>query len=250
MLDLARRGDISLRELRLRLQKLTGTDLAARKDDIKRMAEISMLTLAQDSWHASPPGNSCCIDMLSQDSDSVDRGRELFLSLSDISDETCRLMAAVQCGVWEPFPDRTLGGTSVVIETLGLKDCGRVHFLSVGDDRDCGASAMFTSARNSVVDEPLVGGMEAFRVQALLASLAFSKTSRAQPSCFSVGPAEHMGEITAELVQDGLVVLEHSDGTTVHDSAALNDDFPKNCELPVAAQLRVSFNGEFVVGVG
>ena len=79
MLDLARRGDISLRELRLRLQKLTGTDLAARKDDIKLMAEISMLTLAQDSWwHASPPGNSCCIDMLSQDSDSVDRGRELF----------------------------------------------------------------------------------------------------------------------------------------------------------------------------
>ena len=97
MLDLPGRGDISLRELRLRVHRLTGTDLAAGKDDIKRMAEISVLTLAQDSWHASAPGNSCCIDMLSQDSDSVDRRRELILSLSDISDETCRLSAAV----WE-----------------------------------------------------------------------------------------------------------------------------------------------------
>ena len=59
-----------------------------------------------------------------------------------------------------------------------------------------------------------------------------------------------MGEITAELVKDGLVVLEHTDGTTVHDSAALNDDFRKNCLLPVAAQLKVSFTGGFVVAVG
>ena len=36
-----------------------------------------------------------------------------------------------------------------------------------------------------------------------------------------------MGEITAELVKDALVVLEHTDWTTVHDSAALNHDFRK-----------------------
>ena len=39
-MDFARQGDLSLHELRLRLQKLTGLDLTVRKADIKRMAEI------------------------------------------------------------------------------------------------------------------------------------------------------------------------------------------------------------------
>ena len=51
-----------------------------------------------------------------------------------------------------------------------------------------------------------------YECTALPAFLAFSK---------------HMGEITAELVKDALVVLEHTDWTTVHDSAALNHDFRK-----------------------
>ena len=45
-------------------------------------------------------------------------------------------------------------------------------------------------------------------------------------------------------------MLEHTGGTTMYDGATLNDDSRKYCELPIAAQFRVSFHGEFVVSVG
>ena len=70
--------------------------------------------------------------MLSQDLVSVDRGL--------ISDKTCRLVAAVQCGVWEPLPDRTYFWWDISCHRdFGREDRGRELFLSLGDGRDCGA---------------------------------------------------------------------------------------------------------------
>ena len=209
---LAGQGGISLRELRLRWQQLTGVDLSARKDDIKRMAEISVLTLAQGVRHASPHGNACCPDLVSQHLDAGGRGRELFRSVGDITDEACGLFTAVQVAVGEPLPEGTCGWTDVTIGTLGLRDRGCELSLSLRDASAYGAT--FTCAWNNIVDEVLRSGMEVVGdITPLMVELPASVAPN-KVSMTSDGPNMQMGvlmgEHTVEFVSSYFAILASS----------------------------------------
>ena len=155
------------------------------------------LALAQGVRHASPHGNACCPDLVSQDLDAGGRGRELFHCATDITDEACGLFTPVQLAVWEPLPERTCGGTHVIIGTLGLRHSGCELSLSLSDASACGAT--FTCARNNVVDEVLSNGMEVVGdISPLIVELPVSVAPN-KVSMTSRGPNIQMGALTGDL---------------------------------------------------
>ena len=170
------------------------------------------LALAQGVQHASPHGNACCPDLVSQDLDAGSRGRELFRSVSDITDEACGVFTAVELAVWELLPERTCGGTHVTIGILGLRD--RVCELSMSLSDASAYGATFTCAWKDVVDEVLSNGMMAVGdISPLMVELPVSVAPN-KVSMTSGGPNIQMGaligDLTVEFTSSYLVILASS----------------------------------------